>query len=53
MEKLGVENLSNLYGKMITDEVPALDPAIRRPLENKEYRAIVDAGGDPSGAKLQ
>lgn len=52
MEKLGVENLSNLYGKMITDEVPALDPAIRRPLENKEYRAVVDAGGDPSGAKL-
>lgn len=52
MEDLGIENLSNLYGKMITDEVPALDPAIRRPLENKEYRAVVDAGGDPSGAKL-
>lgn len=52
MEALGVENLSNMYGRMITDEVPALDPQIRRPLENKEYRAIVDAGGDPSGAKL-
>ena len=52
MEALGVENLSNMYGKMITDDVPALDPAIRRPLENKEYRAVVDAGGDPSGAKL-
>ena len=52
MEAMGIENLSNLYGKMITDEVPALDPAIRRPLENKEYRAVVDAGGDPSGAKL-
>lgn len=52
MEARGVENLSNLYGGMITDEVPAIDPQIRRPLENKEYRAIVDAGGDPSGAKL-
>jgi len=52
MEALGIENLSNMYGKMITDEIPALDPAIRRPLEDKEYRAVVDAGGDPSGAKL-
>lgn len=52
MEALGIENLSNMYGKTITDEIPALDPAIRRPLENKEYRAVVDAGGDPSGAKL-
>ncbi len=52
MEAMGIENLSNMYGKMITDEVPALDPQIRRPLENKEYRAVVDAGGDPSGAKL-
>ena len=52
MEALGIENLSNLYGRVITDEVPAIDPAIRRPLENREYRAVVDAGGDPSGAKL-
>jgi len=52
MEARGVENISNLYGNMITDEIPALDPSIRRPLENKKYRAVVDAGGDPSGAKL-
>ena len=52
MEKLGIENLSTMVGMVVTDAVPALDPQIRRPLENPEYRCIVDAGGDPSGAKM-
>lgn len=52
MTELGIKCYSNMYDEDITDEIPAIDPGIRMPLENKEYHAVVDAGGDGMGAKI-
>ena len=52
MEDMGIEVFHNSFGYDITQDLPALSAAIKKPLENKDYHTIVDAGGDDSGARV-
>ncbi len=52
LEKKGIEVFHNSFGYDITQDLPALSAAIKKPLENTEYYTIVDAGGDNSGARV-
>ena len=52
LEKAGINVYGSAYGTEITAELPALDPAARAPLEDANKRAIVDVGGDNSGARI-
>jgi len=50
LEKAGVAVYGSMFRDEITLELPALGAALRAPLEDKNYRVIVDAGGNDSGA---
>ncbi len=50
LESLGIESFSSSLAKGNSLDLPALDPAILKPLENKEYKVVVDMGGNPKGA---
>ena len=52
LEKAGISVYGSAYGTEITAELPALDPAARAPLEDKSKIAVVDVGGDNSGARI-
>jgi len=52
MEDLGIMVQFNSFGFDITEDLPALSAALKTPLENKEYQAIVDVGGDNDGARV-
>ena len=52
MEDLGIMVQFNSFGYDITEDLPALSAALKTPLENKEYKAIVDVGGDNDGARV-
>ena len=52
MEDLGIMVQFNSFGYDITEDLPALSAALKTPLENKEYMAVVDVGGDSDGAKV-
>ena len=52
LENNGVKVYSNVFKRDITADLPALDPAIRAPLEDPESWVVVDAGGDDSGARI-
>jgi hypothetical protein len=52
LESNGCILYSNIYHKDITVDLPAIDPAVRTPLEDKSCHAIVDAGGDETGARV-
>jgi len=42
----------NTYGFDITEDLPAITAALRGPLENEEFTAVVDVGGNDSGARV-
>ena len=50
LEKAGAAVYGSMYRNEITLELPALGAALRAPLEDKNYRVIIDAGGNESGA---
>lgn len=50
LEAAGIGVYGSLYNTEITAELPALGAALRAPLENRDTRVIVDAGGNDSGA---
>ena len=52
LEDLGIMVQFNSFGYDITEDLPALSAALKTPLENKEYMAIVDVGGDNDGARV-
>lgn len=52
LEKSGIAVYSNIFRQDITSDLPALDPGIRAPLEDKSCHVVVDAGGDGSGARI-
>lgn len=52
LEGEGITLYSNVFRKDITSDLPALDPGIRAPLEDKGCHVVVDAGGDESGARI-
>ena len=50
--KNGIEITSSILGNNGSIDLPALDPANMKPLQNKEYNVIIDVGGDRVGAKV-
>ena len=50
LEAAGIGVYGSLYSTDITAELPALGAGLRAPLENKDARVIIDAGGNDSGA---
>jgi hypothetical protein len=52
MEDLGIMVQFNSFGYDITEDLPALSAALKTPLENKEYKAVLDVGGDNDGARV-
>ncbi|MCL1804977.1 MAG: hypothetical protein FWG28_03090 [Clostridiales bacterium] len=49
---LGVKVYGSFYGGSVTAEIPELSAEVRAPLEDKDTFAIVDAGGNESGARI-
>lgn len=52
LEEEGIVLYSNVFRRDITSDLPALDPGIRAPLEDKTCHVVLDAGGDDSGARI-
>ena len=52
MEAEGISVIFNTYGFDITEDLPAITAALRGPLENEEFTAVVDVGGNDSGARV-
>ena len=52
METEGINVIFNTYGFDITEDLPAITAALRGPLENEEFTAVVDVGGNDSGARV-
>ncbi|MDO5415514.1 MAG: ATP-binding protein [Bacillota bacterium] len=52
MEAEGINVIFNTYGFDITEDLPAITAALRGPLENEEFTAVVDVGGNDSGARV-
>lgn len=52
METEGIDVIFNTYGYDITEDLPAITAALRGPLENEEFTAVVDVGGNDSGARV-
>jgi MinD-like ATPase involved in chromosome partitioning or flagellar assembly len=52
LNKRGVRLISNAYGYDITADLPALSAAAKAFLSNRQYRCIVDVGGNDSGARI-
>ena len=46
----GISVFGSVFNTEVTAEIPALGADVRAPLENREYKVIVDAGGNESGA---
>lgn len=52
LEEQGIDVHHNSFGYDITEDLPAISACLKAPLENKEYMAVVDVGGDDSGARV-
>lgn len=52
LEERGIAVYSNTYHLDITADLPAVTASIRAPLEDPLTRAVVDAGGDDTGARV-
>ena len=50
LEAQGVRVFGSIYNTEVTAEIPALGADSRAPLENREFKVIIDAGGNESGA---
>ena len=53
MEAEGINVIFNTYGFDITEDLPAITAALRGPLENEEFTAVGDVGGNDSGARVR
>lgn len=52
LENMGIRVFSNTFNYDISEDLPAVSPQIRVPLDNKEYLGIYDVGGDDIGARI-
>jgi hypothetical protein len=52
LEDAGIPVYGSVYDTEITAELPALSATVRAPLEDKDCRVIIDAGGNDSGARV-
>jgi len=50
LETAGVRVYGSAFDQEVTVELPALGASIRAPLEDRDCRVIIDAGGNDSGA---
>ena len=50
LEEAGISVYGSVFDTEVTAELPALGATLRAPLEDKNCRVIVDAGGNDSGA---
>lgn len=49
---MGIDIEFNSYGYDITEDLPAISATIKTPLENKDFKVVMDVGGDDSGARI-
>ncbi len=52
LEEKGIEVHFNTFGYDITEDLPAVSASLRGPLEKEKYIAVVDVGGNDSGARV-
>ncbi len=52
MEDLGIRMIHNSFGYDITEDLPAISAELKAPLEDESYDAVVDVGGNDSGARV-
>lgn len=52
LRERGIDIISNTFEQDITEDLPAISPRIKAPLQNKRCRAILDAGGNDTGAMV-
>mgnify|MGYP006272486561 CR=1 FL=1 len=52
LENHGVRVIANALKQDVGVDIPAISAEINAPLENEKTQAVVDAGGDPAGARL-
>ncbi|MCL1809405.1 MAG: ATP-binding protein [Clostridiales bacterium] len=52
LENEGIAVYSNVFGYDITADLPAITAELRAPLEDESMHAVIDAGGDDSGARV-
>ena len=52
LEEKGIEIIFNAYGFDIAEDMPAISPRVRAPLENPDMDTVVDIGGNDSGARI-
>jgi len=52
LQAAGVEIQGSFFGHNVTAEIPELSANIRRPLEDKDCRVIIDLGGNEAGARI-
>ncbi|MGL4485221.1 MAG: ATP-binding protein [Anaerovoracaceae bacterium] len=52
LEEKGIRVISNAFGYDITEDLPAVSSEILSPLQNEEYRVILDVGGNDTGAMI-
>lgn len=50
LESNGIEVYGSIMKKMQALDVPAIDPMILMPIENKDYQVVMDIGGNPKGS---
>ncbi|MGI6752211.1 MAG: ATP-binding protein [Anaerovoracaceae bacterium] len=52
LEERGIDVYSNAYKFDITQDLPAIDSAIRMPLADPDCHVVLDVGGDDNGARV-
>ncbi len=52
LEEKGIRVIHNSFGYDITEDLPAISAELKAPLEDETYDAIIDVGGNDSGARV-
>ena len=52
LQEKGIDIIFNAYGFDIAEDMPAISPRIRAPLEDPDMDTVVDIGGNDSGARI-
>jgi hypothetical protein len=52
LEEHGIRVIANTFRQDVGVDIPAISAEINAPLQNEAMTAVIDAGGDPAGARL-
>ncbi len=52
LEEKGIRVIHNSFGYDITEDLPAISAELKAPLEDETYDAVIDVGGNDSGARV-